>query len=61
MPDSAVLATGPIYSEKTGKGKIVNVLEVLRDQAEVGEKVVVSGNRKPGIRVALYLAKQKKR
>jgi len=51
MPDSAALATGPIYSEKTGKGKIVKVLEVLRNQAEVGEKVVVSGNRKPGIRV----------
>jgi 2,4-dienoyl-CoA reductase (NADPH2) len=65
MPDSVVLASGPIYSKITGVGddqnNVVNILDVLGGRAEVGEKVVVWGNRKPGIGVALYLAKQGKK
>ncbi len=65
MPDSVVLATGPVYSkiECPGgdSGKLVNLLEVMSGKAEVGEKVVVWGNRKPGIGCALHLAKQGKK
>lgn len=71
MPDSVVLATGPVYAELGGAvtgGNVVNagrhvvtVLDVLSGKADVGEKVVVWGNRKPGIGVALYLAKQGKK
>jgi 2,4-dienoyl-CoA reductase (NADPH2) len=65
MPDTVVLATGPIYShpqalDPAGKN-VVNVLDVLAGKAEVGEKVVIWGNRKPGIGVALHLAKQGKK
>jgi len=60
LPDSVVLATGPVYPEIQGKGadngKIVNVLDVLGGRVEVGENVIVWGNRKPGIGVALFLA-----
>ena len=65
MPDSVVLATGPIYSKGKGTGfdreNVVNVLDVLGGRAEVGDKVVVWGNRKPGIGVALFLANQGKK
>ena len=65
MPDSVVLATGPIYSKGKGTGfdreNVVNVLDVLSGKAKVGDKVVVWGNRKPGIGVALYLIKQGKK
>jgi 2,4-dienoyl-CoA reductase (NADPH2) len=65
LPDSVVLATGPLYSKiqakGSDKGNVVNVLDVLNGKAKVGEKVVVWGNRKPGIGVALYLAKQGKK
>jgi 2,4-dienoyl-CoA reductase (NADPH2) len=65
MPDSVVLATGPTFSKIRTKGGdqpcVVNVLDVLSGKVQVGEKVVVWGNRKPGIGVALYLAKQKKK
>jgi len=65
LPDSVVLATGPVYSKKDIAGfeaeKVVNVLDVLRGDAQVGENVVVWGNRKPGIGVALFLAKQGKK
>lgn len=65
MPDSVVLATGPVYPELRGSAaegmKIVNVLDVLGGRAEVGDNVVVWGNRKPGIGCALYLAKQGKK
>lgn len=61
MPDTVVLATGPVYSQIEGPGgnggNMVNVLDVLAGTAEVGENVVVWGNRKPGIGVALHLAK----
>ncbi|MBN1105745.1 MAG: FAD-dependent oxidoreductase [Deltaproteobacteria bacterium] len=65
LPDSVVLATGPKYSQfqAAGAEKVnqVNVLDVLRGDAKVGESIVVWGNRKPGIGVALSLAKQSKK
>jgi 2,4-dienoyl-CoA reductase (NADPH2) len=65
LPDTVVLATGPVYSKLGGNGdhsgKLVNLLDVMSGHAEIGEKVVVWGNRKPGIGCALYLAKQGKR
>jgi len=65
LPDTVVLATGPVYSKGKGAGfdteNVVNVLDVLRGTATVGDKVVVWGNRKPGIGVALFLAKQGKK
>jgi pyruvate/2-oxoglutarate dehydrogenase complex dihydrolipoamide dehydrogenase (E3) component len=65
LPDTVVLATGPIYSKGQGVGfdreNVVHVLDVLSGKAAVGEKVVVWGNRKPGIGVALFLAKQGKK
>jgi 2,4-dienoyl-CoA reductase (NADPH2) len=65
MPDSVVLATGPTYPELNAPGaegkNIVNVLDVLAGRAQVGDNVVVWGNRKPGIGVALHLAKQGKK
>jgi len=64
MPDSVVLATGPVYPEikgAAGRDNVVNVLDVLGGKAAVGDTVVVYGNRKPGIGVALFLAKQGKK
>jgi 2,4-dienoyl-CoA reductase (NADPH2) len=65
LPDSVVLATGPAYSKGQAPGfedqNVVNVLDVLRGTAKVGENVVVWGNRKPGIGVALSLVKQGKK
>lgn len=65
LPDTVVLATGPVYSKGKGAGfdgeNVVNVLDVLSGKATVGDKVVVWGNRKPGIGVALFLAKQGKK
>jgi 2,4-dienoyl-CoA reductase (NADPH2) len=65
MPDTVVLATGPVYSKIQGPGgdreNVVNVLDVMAGKAEVGENVVVWGNRKPGIGVALHLVKQGKK
>lgn len=65
MPDTVVLATGPAYpaipcSDPDDK-RVVNVLDVLGGRAEVGEKIVIWGNRKPGIGAALHLAKQGKK
>ena len=40
---------------------MVKVLDVMAGKAEVGENVVVWGNRKPGIGVALKLAKEGKK
>ncbi len=57
-PDTVILATGPVYPELEGS---VNVLDVLAGTADVGETVVVYGNRKPGIGVALKLAKEGKK
>ena len=64
MPDSVVLATGPAYPGIGGsedRDDVVNVLDVLSGKAQVGDTVVVWGNRKPGIGVALFLAKQGKK
>lgn len=65
MPDAVVLATGPVYPEikgvEAGDKRVVNVLDVLGGRAEVGENVVVWGNRKPGIGVALDLAQKGKK
>jgi 2,4-dienoyl-CoA reductase (NADPH2) len=65
MPDTVVLATGPVYPKiKTAGGdgdKIVYLLDVMSGKAQVGDSVVVYGNRKPGIGCALYLAKQGKK
>jgi 2,4-dienoyl-CoA reductase (NADPH2) len=65
LPDSVVLATGPKYSQLQAPGaekvNMVNVLDVLRGDAKVGESIVVWGNRKPGIGVSLSLAKQGKK
>ena len=64
MPDSVVLATGPVYPEiegSAGRDNVVNVLDVLSGKANVGDTVVVWGNRKPGIGVALSLVKQGKK
>jgi len=65
VPDTVVLATGPVYPEIESAGensdKVVNLLDVMSGKAEVGEKVVIWGNRKPGIGCALHLAKQGKK
>lgn len=64
MPDTVVLATGPVYSVIEGsedRDDVVNVLDVLSGKAQVGDTVVVYGNRKPGIGVALFLVKQGKK
>jgi len=64
MPDTVVLATGPAYPGIGGsedRDDVVNVLDVLSGKAQVGDTVVVWGNRKPGIGVALFLAKQGKK
>ncbi len=62
MPDAVVLATGPVYPELPGgpHQNVVNLLDVMRGTAQVGEKVVIWGNRKPGIGCALHLARQGK-
>ncbi len=65
MPDAVVLATGPVYPPLEGAGentgKVVTLLDVMSGKAEVGERVVVWGNRKPGIGCALHLAKKGKK
>ncbi|MBW1857380.1 MAG: FAD-dependent oxidoreductase [Deltaproteobacteria bacterium] len=65
MPDSVVLATGPNYIKGTAPGfdreNVVSVIDVLNGTAQVGENVVIWGNLKPGIGLALFLAKQGKR
>ena len=57
-PDTVILATGPVYPELEGA---VNVLDVLAGTADVGDSVVIYGNRKPGIGAALALTKQGKK
>jgi 2,4-dienoyl-CoA reductase (NADPH2) len=65
LPDTVVLATGSKYAAIKGPGgdrdNVVNILDVMSAKADVGERVVVYGNRKPGIGLALYLAKQGKK
>jgi len=51
LPDSVVLATGPTYSKIKAPGfdtaNVVNVLDVLRGVAKVGDNIIVwaTGNR----------------
>lgn len=65
LPDSVVLATGAIYVKGTAPGfdkdNAVSVLDVMSGKVDIGDRVVVWGNRKPGIGVALFLAKQGKK
>jgi 2,4-dienoyl-CoA reductase (NADPH2) len=63
MPDSVVLATGPVYAKLPGdqQDRVVNILDVMSGNADTGERVLVWGNRKPGIGAALFLAKQGKK
>jgi len=65
MPDTVILATGPTYVKGTAPGfdraNVVPMLDVLNGKAEVGENIVVWGNLKPGIGLALFLAKQGKK
>ncbi len=65
LPDTVVLAAGPKYCAIKGPGgdrdNVVNILDVMSGKTAVGERVVVYGNRKPGIGLALYLAKQGKK
>ncbi len=65
MPDTVILATGPVYKKVPGADEnaknIINVLDVLSGKESVGDEVVVWGNRKPGIGVALKLAKEGKK
>jgi 2,4-dienoyl-CoA reductase (NADPH2) len=65
MPDTVVLATGPVYPELQAAGgdkaDVVNILDVMDGSVDVGENVVVWGSRKPGIGCALHLAKQGKK
>lgn len=65
MPDTVVLATGPVYSQLKAPGadknNVVNILDVMSGKASLGDKIVIWGNRKPGIGCALFLAKQGKK
>ena len=65
LPDTVVLATGPVYPKLKAKGgdhkKVVFLLDVMNGKTPVGGNVVVYGNRKPGIGCALHLAKQGKK
>ena len=65
MPDTVVLATGPVYPKIKAaggdSGRVVYLLDVMSGKAQVGDSVVVYGNRKPGIGCALHLAKQGKK
>jgi len=61
MPDSVVLATGSGGTAPSfDRDNAVSVLDVMSGKAKVGDRVVVWGNKKPGIGVALLLAKQGK-
>ena len=61
LPDCVVLATGPVYTPLAAQvaegAQVVNILEVMAGKVEVGENVVIWGNRKPGIGCALHLSK----
>ena len=65
LPDAVVLATGAGFIKGDAPGfdrpNIVCATDVLEGKAEVGDKIVVWGGKKPGIGVALYLAEQGKK
>jgi 2,4-dienoyl-CoA reductase (NADPH2) len=65
MPDTVVLAVGAEFNipEVAGmdKARVYTALEVLDGKAEVGDRTVIWGGRKPGIGTSLYLAEQGKK
>jgi 2,4-dienoyl-CoA reductase (NADPH2) len=65
LPDTVVIATGAVYTPLAGKVsegvQIAHIRDVMEGRADVGENVVVWGNRKPGIGCALMLAKKGKK
>jgi 2,4-dienoyl-CoA reductase (NADPH2) len=65
MPDVVVLAVGADFKHKEIPGgeeiKVVSALDVLDGKADVGERVLVMGGKKPGIGTALFLAEKGKK
>jgi 2,4-dienoyl-CoA reductase (NADPH2) len=65
LQDAVVLATGPrsapLKGAENASQKVVSLQDVMHGDVDVGERVLVWGNRKPGIGCALYLAKQGKK
>jgi 2,4-dienoyl-CoA reductase (NADPH2) len=65
LPDAVVLATGAEFSKGEAPGfdgaNVLCATDILEGKAEVGEKVLVWGGKKPGIGVALYLAERGKK
>lgn len=65
LPDAVVLATGAEFIKGDTPGferpSVVCTTDVLEGKAEVGDKIVVWGGKKPGIGVALYLAERGKK
>ncbi len=65
MPDTVVIATGARFRPDKIPGSdgknVVNVLDVLEGKAELGDKVVIWGGKKPGIAAALHLSKKGKK
>ena len=65
MPDAVVLAAGAGFIKGDAPGfdgpNVVSATDVLEGKAEVGDKIVVWGGKKPGIGVALYLAENGKK
>jgi 2,4-dienoyl-CoA reductase (NADPH2) len=65
MPDTIVIATGAKFRPDKIQGhegkNVVSVLDVLEGKADVGNKVIVWGGKKPGIAVALDLSKKGKK
>ncbi len=65
MPDVVVLATGAEFIKGKAPGfdraNVVCATDVLDGKASVGDKIVVWGGKKPGIGVALFLARQGKK
>lgn len=65
MPDTVVIATGAKFAPDPIQGhdsnKVVSALDVLEGKAEIGDKVLIWGGKKPGIAVALELANKGKK
>jgi 2,4-dienoyl-CoA reductase (NADPH2) len=64
MPDVVVLAVGAEFVKPEisgGEGiTMYSALDVLDGKAEVGERVLIQGGKKPGIGTALFLAQNEK-
>ncbi|MBU2601674.1 MAG: FAD-dependent oxidoreductase [Actinobacteria bacterium] len=66
LPDTVVIATGADYLRGNGapgfdRDNVISLTEALYETKPVGDRVVVWGNRKPGIGCALALAKKGKK